>query len=156
MNIKNFRDQDVIERYNKIMNKRRINSIRDIRRLNAEDEDSVVVYLDSQLADSDIELVMMLYFDHNFNIISSDVVGVGDEDSAPIHYRKILKLGLMYDARYAIMAHNHPSGVALPSSDDLRISRVMKERLHAGEIELLDHIIIGDGEYYSMYDNNEI
>ena len=79
-----------------------------------------------------------------------DDVSVGSLMSSPAHPREVFSNALRRGAASVVLVHNHPSGNPSPSREDL----LLTERLvKAGEllgVEVLDHIIIGDGEYVSM------
>lgn len=91
------------------------------------------------------------------NEIISDVdVSVGSLNSSIVHPREVFVEAIRKSANSMILIHNHPSGNPSPSDEDIKIT----ERLmYSGEIigiEVLDHIIIGDGEYYSMKEERDI
>lgn len=91
------------------------------------------------------------------NKIISDVdVSVGSLNSSIVHPREVFVEAIRKSANSMILIHNHPSGNPSPSDEDIKIT----ERLmYSGEIigiEVLDHIIIGDGEYYSMKEEGDI
>lgn len=78
------------------------------------------------------------------------VIGVGSLDSVNIEPREVFKTAFINNA-YAIIAfHNHPSGDPKPSADDLDITRRLKDAGDFLNIKLLDHIIIGEGNYCSL------
>ena len=57
---------------------------------------------------------------------------------------------IRYSASYAILAHNHPSGVALPSRDDLTTTAQVRDALALINVQLIDHLIIADNDYVSL------
>ena len=73
--------------------------------------------------------------------------------SADVDLRKLLSLGMKFKSSSAILAHNHPSGVALPSQDDLQTTRVIAKALASVGVHLIDHIIVADGDYVSLADS---
>ena len=77
-------------------------------------------------------------------------VAVGGLDSAPIHPREVFKDAIRRSAAAVILVHNHPSGTPEPSADDLRITARLQEAGRVVGIEVLDHIIIGDGRFVSL------
>jgi DNA repair protein RadC len=77
-------------------------------------------------------------------------VAVGGLDSAPIHPREVFKEAIRRSAAAVILAHNHPSGNPEPSGDDLRITTRLAEAGRVVGIEVLDHLIIGDGHFVSL------
>ena len=83
-------------------------------------------------------------------IISTETVAIGSLNSAIVHPREIFKQAIKLGAASIIICHNHPSGDPTPSSEDISIT---KRIANAGEIvgiQLLDHLVIGDGSYVSM------
>ena len=55
-----------------------------------------------------------------------------------------------------MIRHNHPAGVALPSKDDISLTEKINLALKLVDVKLLDHIIVADGDYYSMADNSKL
>jgi len=84
--------------------------------------------------------------------IAYQVVSVGSLTLSIVHPREVFKLACMANAAAIVCAHNHPSGDPTPSQED----RVLTDRLvKAGEIlgiQVLDHLVIGDGRYVSFAD----
>jgi DNA repair protein RadC len=64
---------------------------------------------------------------------------------ANVHIREVVKQALIRNAAAAIVAHNHPSGVAEPSIADQMVTHRLKEALTLVEVRLLDHLVVGDG-----------
>lgn len=83
-------------------------------------------------------------------------VAVGGLDSAPIHPREVFKEAIRRSAAAVILVHNHPSGTPEPSGDDLRITARLHEAGRVVGIEVLDHIIIGDGRFVSLRDRGAL
>ena len=78
-------------------------------------------------------------------------VAEGSVDS--VNVRRIAEDALHCGASNVILSHNHPSGVALPSSEDERMTLAVWSALHAVGIELVDHIIVADGDFVSLRQN---
>jgi len=76
----------------------------------------------------------------------------GTLSGATVHPREVVKSALLHNAAALILAHNHPSGVAEPSQADATLTIKLKEALSLVEVRLLDHLVIGDGEFVSMSD----
>ena len=74
----------------------------------------------------------------------------GSVNSAGISVRKVVEKALAAKATSVILAHNHPSGIAVPSPEDMQTTRRIAEGLRAVEIPLVDHIIVADGDHVSM------
>jgi DNA repair protein RadC len=62
----------------------------------------------------------------------------------------VVKQALYHNAAAVIFAHNHPSGITLPSQSDKQITEKLKQALALFDIRVLDHFIIGDGDPYSF------
>lgn len=77
-------------------------------------------------------------------------VAVGGLDAAPVHPREVFAEAVRRSAAAVILVHNHPSGSPEPSADDLRITGRLEEAGRIVGIEVLDHVIIGDGRYVSL------
>jgi DNA repair protein RadC len=77
-------------------------------------------------------------------------VAVGGLDNAPIHPREVFKDAIRRSAAAIILVHNHPSGTPEPSGDDVRITIRLQEAGRVVGIEVLDHIIVGDGRFVSL------
>lgn len=83
-------------------------------------------------------------------VVGIATVAVGGLDSAPIHPREVFKDAIRRSAAAIILVHNHPSGTPDPSADDLRITARLQAAGRVVGIEVLDHIIIGDGRFVSL------
>ena len=77
-------------------------------------------------------------------------VGEGSVNSASISIRKIVEIALSTNATTVILAHNHPSGVAVPSAEDIQTTRRVAAALSTVEVHLADHIVVAEGDYVSM------
>ena len=96
------------------------------------------------------ETVFLLCMDAKCKVLCCREVGQGSVNSAGISVRKIVETALGVNATTVILAHNHPSGLALPSSEDVQTTRRVAAALEAVEIHLADHIVVADGDYVSM------
>lgn len=77
-------------------------------------------------------------------------VSEGDVGSVGVNIRQIMENTLRSKAMMVVLAHNHPSGVALPSREDQLATRMVREALDAMDVRLADHIIVADNDYVSM------
>ncbi|MBQ2927114.1 MAG: DNA repair protein RadC [Oscillospiraceae bacterium] len=96
------------------------------------------------------ETVFLLCLDAKCKVLCCKEVGEGSVNSASISIRKIVETALSSNATTVILAHNHPSGVALPSTEDVQTTRRVAAALNAVEVHLADHIVVADGDYVSM------
>ncbi len=111
-------------------------------------------YLALQLQDRTQEVFACLMLDNQHRVISFDELFYGTINSASVHPREVVKQALQRNAAAVILAHNHPSGIAEPSTADCAITRRLQEALALVDIRLLDHMVIGDGEVVSMAERN--
>lgn len=81
-------------------------------------------------------------------------IGKGGYDATIVEIREICKYAILNNATAVIVAHNHPSGNLTPSSEDIQVTKKIKEALKLFNIELIDHLIIHQNNYYSFSDNN--
>lgn len=96
------------------------------------------------------ETVYLLCLDAKCKAISCQLVGEGSVNSASISIRKIVEMALNANATSVVLAHNHPSGLALPSAEDIQTTKRLGRALAAVEIVLADHLIFADGEFVSL------
>lgn len=102
------------------------------------------------------EMFIALHLDGKNRIVCVDLVSVGSLNQSIVHPREVFKTALLSNAAAVLLIHQHPTGDPSPSSEDISITRRLKE---AGEIlglKVLDHIIIGDGEYLSFVERGLI
>ncbi len=97
-----------------------------------------------------VETVFMLCLDAKCKLLCCKEVGEGSVNSAAISARKIVELALGCNASTVVLAHNHPSGLAIPSGEDITTTKRIFLALQAVEIHLADHVIVADGDYVSM------
>ncbi len=107
-------------------------------------------YLQSYFFGRTNETVYLLCLDAKCKVLCCKMVGEGDINSANIPIRKMVQIALGVNATSVILAHNHPSGLAVPSVDDRITTERLAQALGAMDIVLADHIIVADGEYTSL------
>lgn len=110
----------------------------------------VVQVAKSYFKNSDREHFICFALDTRNNIIGLNTVSIGCVDSTIVHPREVFKFAILANATVVIFAHNHPSGDANPSSDDIAMTKRLQEAGKIIGIEVIDHIIIGDGIHKSM------
>jgi len=96
------------------------------------------------------EHFLCIHLDGKNRIVCLDRVSVGSLNQSIVHAREVLKAALLSSAAAILLVHNHPSGDPQPSSEDLNITRRLKEAGELIGIPVLDHIIIGEGQYVSF------
>ena len=96
------------------------------------------------------ETVFLLCLDAKCKVLDCREIGEGSVNAASISIRKIVETALNSKATTVVLAHNHPSGVAVPSNEDVQTTRRVAAALRAVEVHLADHIVAADGDYVSM------
>jgi len=102
------------------------------------------------LADEEFK---MLFLDSRNQLIAVETFKTGTVNRSVVYPRKVVERALYNHAVGVIIAHNHPAGSLEPSQEDQDITRAIKEALKTVDITLLDHIIIGNNDYYSFRNN---
>lgn len=109
-------------------------------------------YLYPLVADLPHEEFWILLCNRANKIIHTQSIGRGGVSSVVVDVKLIVKCALEHLASTIILCHNHPSGNLRPSSEDINITKKLKEACNIFEIVVADHIIIGDMAYYSFAD----
>ena len=96
------------------------------------------------------ETVFILCLDAKCKVLCCKEVGEGSVNSAAVPIRRIVEMALGANATSVVIAHNHPSGVAVPSNEDIQTTRRLAMALSAVEIMLIDHMVVADDDFVSM------
>jgi len=99
------------------------------------------------------ELVYLACLDAKHKVLGVRKLGEGIVNAAEITGRKVVEVSLTLNASIAILAHNHTSGIATPSREDITTTRYLHELLQKVGVELYDHVIIADDEMVSLRDS---
>lgn len=100
------------------------------------------------------ERVVAIYLNVKGAILFKETVSIGNINSSLMDVREVFSPALKRCAAAIIVAHNHPSGDASPSEEDITTTRRLSEAGKLLGVTLLDHIIVGDGAAYSLRENN--
>ena len=98
------------------------------------------------------EKIFLLCFDSNHSLLTVRLLSEGDISSASFDMRSLASAVLETKAQSAILVHNHPNGIALPSVDDVETTKTVYNFLQTIKVTLLNHIIISDVGHCSMID----
>lgn len=91
-----------------------------------------------------------LYLDVKNKLIHDEVISIGTLTTSLIHPREVFLPAVKYSAAALILVHNHPSGDPKPSDDDIKVTQKLIDASRIMNIDLLDHIIIGDNKFVSL------
>ena len=115
-----------------------------------------VAYLKQDMIDLKKEMFLCLLLDTKNRVIKKDEVSVGTLTASLVHPRETFKAAIRESAAAVIFIHNHPSGDTKPSQEDILLTRRLVQAGEVLGIQVLDHIIIGDGSHFSFRDNGMI
>lgn len=120
-------------------------------------EDAVAAIADV-LKDLDREVVCMVTLKSDNTPIKTSVVSIGTLDVAVVYPREVMKMSILSNATKIMLFHNHPSGGALPSIQDIQLTDRIKQCCDLMNITFLDHIIIGamSKEWFSFMEKGMI
>ena len=96
------------------------------------------------------EVLYQACLDAKGKLIVCKKLSEGTADSAAFSVRQVVENALVADATMVVLAHNHVSGIALPSESDCVVTRRVRDALRAVDIQLMDHIIVADNDFVSM------
>ena len=96
------------------------------------------------------ETVYLLCLDAKCKVLGCPWIGEGNVNSASIPIRRVVEMALALNATTVVLAHNHPSGIALPSAEDVATTKRLAVALDAVDIVLADHIVVADDDFISM------
>jgi DNA repair protein RadC len=112
----------------------------------------VFEYLHERLRDQPREIFMMLLLTTQNKLLKELKLFEGTLNQTQVMPREVLKEAINGKAASVIFAHNHPSGEPVPSPDDRQMTKQLVEACKTAGIGVLDHVIIGDGKYFSFAD----
>ncbi len=107
-------------------------------------------YLTLKLAAEPDEWFAVMFLTNQHHLISFEKLFRGTVNASHVHIRVIARMALELNAAALILAHNHPSGIAEPSSADQRITASIKDALQVFDIRVLDHFIVAPGQSCSF------
>lgn len=100
------------------------------------------------------EKVYMLCLNAKCKVLGCELVGEGSVNSANISVRKIVEIAMKTNAVSVVLAHNHPSGFAKPSAEDVQTTKRIGRALDTVDIILVDHLVFDDDDWVSMRHSN--
>lgn len=107
-------------------------------------------YLMPYFVGREVETIFMLCLDAKCKVICCRMVGEGSINSANISVRKIVEIAINANATTVILAHNHPSGLAIPSGDDVQTTGRIAKALELVDVNLADHLVFSGNDFVSI------
>ncbi len=112
--------------------------------------DALMAYLNAMLARERVEQFRLLFLDARNRLLADEAQSRGTVDHTPVYPREVVKRALELHATALILVHNHPSGDPQPSRADIDMTREIKTAAEGLGITLHDHVIIGNGRWFSL------
>lgn len=100
------------------------------------------------------ETVFLLCMDAKGKVLCCKLVGEGSVNSANIPVRRVVEIALSVNATTVVLAHNHPSGLAFPSADDIQTTHRVAAALETVDIILADHLVVCNDDFVSLVQSN--
>jgi DNA repair protein RadC len=116
------------------------------------DSKTAFILLQKELGDLNYENFCILLLNRANKVLRAVKISDGGITGTVVDPRKVFKIALDNNATSIILGHNHPSGQLSPSDADIKLTRKLKEAGEMLDLPVLDHLIIGDGNYYSFAD----
>ena len=110
----------------------------------------------SLIKDEQQEHFLVLYLDNHQRYITHKILFIGTIDKSLVNPREVIKEAILINATRLIIMHNHPSGITTPSASDDETTKQIAESANLFNIKLLDHIIVGNDNYYSYMEEKRI
>lgn len=99
-------------------------------------------YLRARIGHLPHEVFAVLFLDSQHRLLAVEELARGTVDGAAVYPREVVKAALRHNAAAVLLAHNHPSGVAEPSTADRALTERLREALKLVDIRVLDHLIV--------------
>ncbi len=96
------------------------------------------------------EAVMLLMLDNSFRMIDCQRVGTGTVNSVGVSTRRMIEMALAAQASMVVLAHNHPTGIAIPSQEDMNATYTLQEAFSAVGVPLVEHILVANHTYRGL------
>lgn len=132
---------------------RRIASAKPIEKIHLSCPQDVADFLMPRLRYAAKEQFVVILLNNKNKVIGTEVVSEGSLSSSIVHPREVYAPAILHHAAAIMVAHNHPSGDPKPSTEDEEVTRLLSRSGKVLGIPMIDHVIIGDGNYYSFLEN---
>mgnify|MGYP003530770101 FL=1 len=132
---------------------RRIASAKPIEKIHLSCPQDVADFLMPRLRYAAKEQFVVILLNNKNKVIGTEVVSEGSLSSSIVHPREVYAPAILHHAAAIMVAHNHPSGDPKPSIEDEKVTRQLLRSGKVLGIPMIDHVIIGDGNYYSFLEN---
>ena len=121
-----------------------------------EDTVQVVNFARMKIGGASKESFMLIFLNSSQKILHYECCPEGTVNHTHVYMRELISMCIKYNAISLIIVHNHPSGLCIPSHDDLRFNIEVKKALTTVDIKFLDHIIVSGANFHSMAAHKEL
>ena len=135
---------------------RRIASAKPLEKIHLSCPQDVADFLMPRLRYAAKEQFVVILLNGKNKVIGTEVVSEGSLSSSVVHPREVYGPAMLHHAAAIMVAHNHPSGDPKPSLEDEEVTRMLSRSGKVLGIPMIDHVIIGDGNYYSFLENEAL
>jgi len=129
---------------------RRMHSEEYKKRLKVHNPESIFLFLKDQMELKTQEHLMALFLNTKGELLKKETIFIGSLNTSVVHPREIFKKAVKISAASMVIVHNHPSGDPSPSNQDIEITKRLVKSGQMMDIEVLDHLIIGQNKYFSF------
>ncbi len=109
-----------------------------------------------QLGELDRECFLVLLLDARSRLIAIEEIARGTLTQVVVHAREVVRAAMRHNACAVILAHNHPSGFAVPSDADIMMTKHLKAALAVVDVATLDHLVVAGDRYASLASLNKM
>lgn len=148
--LKGIGDSKAIELLSAIELGKRVYTESFISNIKLHSPENIYNFMRDSLEMKEQEYLIGLYLNTKGELIKKEVLFIGSLNSSLIHPREVFKHAVLNSSASIIICHNHPSGDPSPSSQDIRVTKIIHKNSLMMDIELIDHIIIGKDKYFSF------
>lgn len=135
---------------------RRLLTVKDNEKIKISSPDDIAFLVMEEMRYLSKEHFRAIFLNTKNIVISIKDISIGSLNSSIVHPREVFVEAIKMSAASIIVCHNHPSGDPTPSDEDIKVTKRLKDAGNILGIDLLDHIIIGDGKYISLREKNII
>lgn len=118
--------------------------------------DAASRYLQMTIGRQGFESFVVIFLDVKNRLIASEEMSRGTLTHTSVYPREIVKAALRHNAASVILAHNHPSGVAEPSTADMQLTRALMQALALVDVRVIDHFVIAGAQVHSFAEHGQL
>ncbi len=135
---------------------RRINSYNKDKKVAFTSANDIFNYVKNDMRFGNREYFLVIALNSKLEVIDTEVISVGTLTQALVNPREVFSFALKKKAHRLVVCHNHPSGHVTPSKNDFALTDRLISAGRIIGVEVIDHIIISNNDYYSMKQNADI